>query len=442
MPPLLSKFNTEFETKALTTFSPESSCRLSNQYIIQDHMAAHYKKLMSAKAAVDSSAPRSLHTSVKYKDQQKRDRLIQALEKYKKDHAYSLSASPFNSRSVSPGQQKGSRSLLENSQLYLQSGRNKCSMTKREQPPFVPFQKLPSRTLSPAFTTRKTIQNPAQDALSQTHVHVANTGRLSASSLLHVHISSCRKKTFENSINKTYSGDLLDKHSVCFTEKKQYFTPRILKTSHQSVLVKHRYYNPPHKKKSFSPGRPPLKSVDASNEKKRDLHSFLEDALVRPHSDHFCEKPVENHELQFTDSDMPLSPRSQLQGNYGREAGKWSKSEESGYILSDLKDRPNDIFRLEVALEDVFQMHIKSKRHNLDEKITGSRNVIRGYLGQGVKSREKAAILRLFLDWQAPQSELAASQQALMTAVLYPTVQPQHNAGHPLDADSSEGNPD
>uniref|UniRef100_A0A8B9Q1K3 Uncharacterized protein n=1 Tax=Apteryx owenii TaxID=8824 RepID=A0A8B9Q1K3_APTOW len=298
-------------------FSPGSSCKLSNQYIIQDHMAAHYKQLMSAKAAVDSSAPKSLHTSVKYNDQQKRDRPIQAFENYKKDHVRSLSASPFKSRSVFPGQQKGSRSLLEKSHLYLQSGQNNCSLTKRELPPFVPFQKLPSRTLSPAFTARKTIQNPAQDTLSQTHVHEANTGRLSASPLLqsHMHMSSCsRKKTFQNSFNKTYSRDLLDKHSVCFTEKKQRFTPRILKTSHQSALVKHRYYNPPHKKKNLSPGRPPLKSVDVDNEKKGDLRSFLEDALVRPHSDHFCEKPVEqNHELWFTDSDMPLSPRSQLQ---------------------------------------------------------------------------------------------------------------------------------
>ena len=33
----------------LAALSPGPSCRLSNQYIIQDHMAAHYKKLMSAK---------------------------------------------------------------------------------------------------------------------------------------------------------------------------------------------------------------------------------------------------------------------------------------------------------------------------------------------------------------------------------------------------------
>ncbi|XP_062427805.1 spermatogenesis-associated protein 7-like isoform X2 [Rhea pennata] len=340
-------------------FSPGSSCKLSNQYIIQDHMAAHYRKLMSAKAAVDLSAPKSLHTSVKYNDQQKRDRLIQALENYKKDHVRSLSASPFTSRSVSPGQQKRSRSLLAKSHLYLQFGQNNCSLTKREQPPFVPFQKLPSRTLSPAFTARKTIQNPAQDVLSETHVHEANTGRLSASPLRpsHIRVSSCsRKKTFQNSFNKTYSGDLLDKHSVCFTEKK-HFTPRILKRSHQSVLVKHRYYNPPHKKKNLSPGRPSLKSVDVDSEKKGDLRSFLEDALVRPQLNHFCEKPVENYELWFTDSDMSLSPRSQLQ-------------EKADYFCF-LEDLTNDILIRrcyhKAALEDVFQTHIKSKRHNLDE---------------------------------------------------------------------------
>ncbi|OPJ72282.1 hypothetical protein AV530_018738 [Patagioenas fasciata monilis] len=32
-------------------FSPGPSCKLSNQYLIQDHMAAHYKNLMSAKGA-------------------------------------------------------------------------------------------------------------------------------------------------------------------------------------------------------------------------------------------------------------------------------------------------------------------------------------------------------------------------------------------------------
>ncbi|XP_075563088.1 spermatogenesis-associated protein 7 homolog [Pelecanus crispus] len=376
-------------------FSPGPSCKLSNQYIIQDHMAAHYKKLMSAKAAVDSSAPKSLHTSVKYKDQQKRDRLIQVLEKYEKDPVHGLPASPpFYPRSVSPSQQKAKWSLLENGQLYLTSGWNNCSRTKREQSPSVSFQKLTSRTLMPAPTARKTIQNTAQHALSQTPVHNASTDRSSTSPLLqsHMHLGSHnRKKAFQNSFNKTYSGDLLDKHSIYFTKKKQCFTPQILKTSHQSFLVKYRYYNPPPQKKSSSPGRPLLKSADVNNEKRRELHRFLEDAHVRPHSGHFSQQAVEvgvpsllqrkrmeptvhtqklswlcenemgngiNHGLWIPNSEMPLFPGSQLE----------EKEEE---YLRFLQDLTNDILIRSCyhkeALEDVFQMHIKSKRHNLDE---------------------------------------------------------------------------
>ncbi|XP_068269589.1 spermatogenesis-associated protein 7 homolog isoform X2 [Nyctibius grandis] len=323
-------------------------------------MAAHYKKLMSAKSAVDSSAPKSLHTSVKYKDQQKRDRMIQALEKYK-DLVQGLPASPFNSRSVSPSQQKTRWSLLENGHLYSTSGWNNSSRTKREQPLSVSSQKLTSRTLLPASTARKNIQNSTQHALSQTPVHNSGTDRSSASPLQQsrMHLGSRnRKKAFQNSFNKTYSGDLLNKHSIYFTEKQQYFTPQILKTSHQSFLVKYRYYNPPTPKKISSPGRPSLKSADINDEKKRELHRLLEDAHVRPHSDHFSQQPVENHELWIPNSEMPLSP------------GSLPEEEEEEYLRF-LQDLTNDIlirscFHKE-ALEDVFQMHIKSKRHNLDE---------------------------------------------------------------------------
>ncbi|KAM6406799.1 spermatogenesis-associated protein 7 homolog isoform 2-T2 [Pluvialis apricaria] len=313
-------------------FCPGPSCKLSNQYIIQDHMAAHYKKLMSAKAAVDSSAPETLHTSVKYKDQQKRDRLIHALEKYK-DLVHGLPASLFKSRSVSPSQQKVRWSLLENGHLCLTSGQNNCSRTKREQPPSVSFQKLTSRTLMPTLSAGKTIQNTVRHALSQTPGHNSSTGRSSASPLLQsrMHLGSCnRKKAFQNSFNKTYSGDLLDKHSIYFTEKKQRFTPQILKTSHQSFLVKQRYYNPPPKKKSFSPGRPSVKSADVNNEKKRELHRFLEDTHVRPHSDHSSQQPVENNGLWIPVSEAPLSPGSQLE----------EKEEE---YLRFLQDLTNDI---------------------------------------------------------------------------------------------------
>ncbi|XP_018117913.1 spermatogenesis-associated protein 7 homolog [Xenopus laevis] len=48
-------------------FYTGSSCKLSTQCLIQDHMAMHYRKLLTAKAAVDTSTPKSLYNSIKCK---------------------------------------------------------------------------------------------------------------------------------------------------------------------------------------------------------------------------------------------------------------------------------------------------------------------------------------------------------------------------------------
>ncbi|XP_051775614.1 spermatogenesis-associated protein 7-like [Erpetoichthys calabaricus] len=65
-----------------SSFCSGSSCSLSAQHLIQDNMRAHYQKVLSAKAAVDSSVPKTLLTSVKYKDQKKREKLFKALRQY------------------------------------------------------------------------------------------------------------------------------------------------------------------------------------------------------------------------------------------------------------------------------------------------------------------------------------------------------------------------
>ncbi|XP_021245719.1 spermatogenesis-associated protein 7-like [Numida meleagris] len=365
-------------------FSPGSSCKLSNQYIIQDHMAAHYKKLTAAKAAVDSSAPKSLHSSVKYNDQQKRDKLMQALEKYKKDLIHGLHATSFNFRNVPLSQQKARCSLLENDRLYLTSAQNSYPRTEREQPPSASFEMLSSRTRLPASSARKT----AQHSLSQNPVHASGKDRSSALQLQqsHLHLNSHnRRKAFQSTSNKTYSGDLLDKHSVCFTEKKL-FTPQILKTSHQSFLLKHRYYNPPPSKKSSSPGRPSLTSADVSNEKERESHSFLEDAHVRPHSDNFSPwavKPFHFTDLVIWGAETPRKSAKHSAYSQTVNCELWIPNSEMSFFpgpqleekeeecLLFLQDLTNDILNRscyhEEALEDVFQMHIKSKRHNLDE---------------------------------------------------------------------------
>lgn len=163
--------------------------------------------------------------------------------------------------------------LFSNLQVRCLLLENGYSRTERAQLPSVSFQALGTRTLLPASSARKT----AQHSLCQNPAPVFGKDRSSALQLQqsHLHLNSHnRKKAFQNSSNKTYSGDLLDKYSVCFIEK-QHFTPQILKTSQQSFLLKHRYYNPPSPQKSSSPGRLSLKSADISNGKETEPHRYF-----------------------------------------------------------------------------------------------------------------------------------------------------------------------
>lgn len=165
--------------------------------------------------------------------------------------------------------------LLENG--HPLAGQSNYPRTKREQPLSVSCQKFTSRTLMLAPAARKTVPNTALCALSQMPVHSASAHRSSTSPLLQPHTplgSNNRKKAFQNSGHKICSGDLLDKHAIYFTEKKQCFTPQILKTSHQPFLVKYRYYNPPSRKRSSSPGRPSIKSAGINNKKREGLHRY------------------------------------------------------------------------------------------------------------------------------------------------------------------------
>ncbi|XP_032918637.1 spermatogenesis-associated protein 7 isoform X3 [Catharus ustulatus] len=61
--------------KKSNAFRIGPSRHLPGEYLIRNHMVYHYKKINSAKAAVDSSAPKSRLSSIKLADQQKREKL-------------------------------------------------------------------------------------------------------------------------------------------------------------------------------------------------------------------------------------------------------------------------------------------------------------------------------------------------------------------------------
>lgn len=107
----------------ISPFCPHSSSRLT-QSIIRDHMISHYKKVYSAKAAIDTSVPKSLLYSVKYNDQLKRGGLKNGV---RPQSAHSLSQR--SRASCSPAQSR--LSLQYDDSPYHGSSR---SMTSTPRP--------------------------------------------------------------------------------------------------------------------------------------------------------------------------------------------------------------------------------------------------------------------------------------------------------------------
>ncbi|XP_053139324.1 spermatogenesis-associated protein 7 homolog [Hemicordylus capensis] len=342
---LMGPFRGHMSIKS-SPFSPSSSCKLSSQCILQDHMATHYRKLLSAKAAVDSSAPKSLNTSIKYRDQQKRDKLIKVVEKYKEEMARVPSAPPFNSRSVSTKDHK----QLQNNLNLTSSGR--MASLKQKQLHFPRPLKMPlSRIHSPVLSAEETIQDIVHRSLLLAHNDGRNTIQQQALLLTKppIPVLSCSpKKTFQHPRKKIFGGDLLQTHAQWFTETTQPFTPKVLNTASKSFLSKYRYYNPPHSKKNLSLGK-------QSYKRPRKFYRSLEDKCLRSYADYLIWHPVKK------DSQNSVSLQSLI----------YAKEEELKY-LQFLQELTNSILirscYCKEALDDVFLKHIRNRRYDLDEE--------------------------------------------------------------------------
>ncbi|XP_072436221.1 spermatogenesis-associated protein 7 homolog [Chiloscyllium punctatum] len=249
-----------------------SSCKLSTQFIIQDHMAMHYKRLQSAKATVDSSMPKSMSTSVKYKDQQKRERLSKAVKNQQKEVLHYYSTSQMNYSSVSPA-----------------------------------------------------------------------TSRFRDKNLM--------KRPFQDPQKKTYSGDLLDKHSNWFTEERQSFTPRTLRNKAKSFLLKYKYYTAP----KNTQGNPSV--TPTCNE------SFTDKSPVPFHLETDCPVWYQSQEMR------ELNPRI-LQSSATVKLKLMAWEVEMKYLRF-LKDVTDDIlcrgYHSNRILENIFQIHIERSKYHLNE---------------------------------------------------------------------------
>ncbi|CAK6966914.1 spermatogenesis-associated protein 7 [Scomber scombrus] len=219
------------QTLKSSPFCPRSSSKLT-QSIIKDHMVAHYKKIYSAKAAVDASVPKSLTHSVKYNDQIRQEQLRKG------------------------GRPQSAHSLSQrNSRASCSSAQSRLSVEYDDSPSLCSRSSMVS---SPRFSTSfhaKEIVYPSYKAGPQNH-HTYSASELkyrSPGATSHRKLSLCSLeasgdqscyKTFQDPVQKTYSGDLLQKHSQHFTLDKP-FTPKTLKSEKSSYLSKYRYYRAP-----------------------------------------------------------------------------------------------------------------------------------------------------------------------------------------------------
>ncbi|CAJ1073386.1 spermatogenesis-associated protein 7 homolog [Xyrichtys novacula] len=212
-------------------FCPRSSSKLT-QSIVRDHMMSHYKRLYSAKAAIDTSRPKSMIHSVKYNDQIRQERLRKG------------------------GRPQSAHSLSQrNSRASCSSAQSRLSAHYDDSPYLSRSSMFSSPKLNTSFNTEDIVY-PSKVRPHNQHHYIRPASEMkyrSPEATLNRRQSACSlvapgdqssDKAFQDPFQKTYSGDLLKKHSQHFTQDKP-FTPKTLKSDKSSYLSKYRYYRAP-----------------------------------------------------------------------------------------------------------------------------------------------------------------------------------------------------
>ncbi|KAM6464240.1 spermatogenesis-associated protein 7 isoform 2-T2 [Liasis olivaceus] len=356
-----------------------SSRRLSNQYLIRDHMAVHYNKILSAKAAIDCSLPKSRLNSIKFSDQQRREKLKKEVEKCEKEMISSKQVSRSSSREsrrlLSATYRKDSSETEDNERLPLSAS---C-----EQQCVLGSLSSPERQSTVLQSTEKTNKKAGPKF---SNVSVESSGSSSSSlQKLHSKIScsssditaSKHSSKAQNPESKICSGDLLDKHSQHFTNGQQPFTPRTLKSDAKSFLSQYRYYTPARRKvrdilkqQMEAEAQTDITSFQAESEgaEKKNLPDFQK--ITKEVEDTMSSNAQKSDEMKtISQLSFPraISPHS-VQSPTMR---KIQAEEEELLYLNFIQDITDEILKLGLfsnrALERLFERHIEQNKNHLDK---------------------------------------------------------------------------
>ncbi|XP_054386342.2 spermatogenesis-associated protein 7 isoform X13 [Pongo abelii] len=313
-------------------------------------------------AAVDCSVPVSMSTSVKYADQQRREKLKKELARCEKEFKLTKTAIRANSKN-------NSKSLFNTLQKPSGEPKIEDDVLKEEMNGFSSF----ARSLVPSserlhlslHKSDKVITNgPEKNSSSSPSSmdYAASGPRKPGSGTLY---GRRPRSTFPNShrfqlvISKAPSGDLLDKHSELFSNKQLPFTPRTLKTEAKSFLSQYRYYTPAKRKKDFTDQR-----IEAETQTELSFKSELGTAETK----------------NMTDSEMNIKQASNCVAYDAKEKIAPLPLEGHDSTWDEIKD---DALQHSSPrfLERLFERHIKQNKHLEEEKMRHLLHVLKLDLG-------------------------------------------------------------
>ncbi|XP_034274171.1 spermatogenesis-associated protein 7 isoform X2 [Pantherophis guttatus] len=377
---LASPFKGHLSTKSNAFCIDSSSRRLSNQYLIRDHMAVHYNKILSAKAAIDCSLPKSRLNSIKY--QQRREKLKIEVEKCEKEM--------ISSQQVSRSSSRESRRLLSATYRKPTPTQDSSEPADKELVRAPCAQKYGSDPLSTPekqstiFQRKEKNNKKVGPKISSLSIESSDSS-ISGLQKLHSRVSCSSSDTTaskhsskaQTPDSRACSGDLLDKHSQHFTNGQQPFTPRTLKSDAKSFLSQYRYYTPARRKvrenlrqQIEAETQTEISSFQAEPEaaEKKNLPSFQ--TITKEVEDPRFSNEQKSDEMKTISrlsSPRAISPCS-VESPTMR---KIQAEEEELRYLNFIQDITDEILKLGLfsnrALERLFERHIELNKNHLNK---------------------------------------------------------------------------
>ncbi|XP_075359506.1 spermatogenesis-associated protein 7 isoform X2 [Mycteria americana] len=370
-----SPFKGHLSTKS-NAFCIDSSRSLTSQYLIRDHMVFHYNKILSAKAAVDCSVPKSRLTSIKLADQQRREKLKKKIARCEEEMSVGKTASRSSSRE--------SGRLLPSSfgKSFLEAEDKDGYFPCARQAPYLsralsPYGEHGLVHSSPVKYARKDSRNTSNASNSNSSVSTSSTPRkhsgLSCICSTDSFVSISRSQRCQGSNSKVCTGDLLDRHSEFFTDSRKPFTPRTLISDAKSFLSEYRYYTPARRQRK--------------NHCKQHVEAQTQtDVISFPSADKASEGNVMTEQQKIT---LKAEDRRYTVDEPERGIAAFPYSflrEEELLYLAFIEDVTNEILSLGLfsnrVLEQLFECHIQENKNRLDEsKMRHFLDVLKADLG-------------------------------------------------------------